>query len=90
MGIGSLFAVTARRVHLGLAGAGFRRDDAGRQDAHDRAGLHLRHAAAVGLCPEARGQQRASLAYRIDRVAVVLLPLLFYGWAAWLIAHNVR
>jgi len=42
------------------------------------------------LCLKLEVSRRRELAYKIDRIAVVVLPLLFYGWAAWLIAHNVR
>jgi len=90
MGIGSLFAVTASAfISASLV------PDSGEMTLADR--MHMIALAFIfgtlllsALCLKLEVSKRRELAYRIDRVAVVLLPLLFYGWAAWLIAHNVR
>ena len=90
MGIGSLFAVTASAfISASLV------PDSGEMTLADK--MHMIALAFIfgtlllsALCLKLEVSRRRELAFRIDRIAVVVLPLLFYGWAAWAIAHNIR
>jgi len=90
MGIGSLFAVTASAfISASLV------PDSGEMTLADK--MHMVALAFIfgtlllsAFCLKLEVSKRREVAYRIDRVAVVLLPLLFYGWATWQIAHNMR
>jgi hypothetical protein len=85
MGVGGLFAVVASAFVVSSAVP-----DSGSMTLAD-----LMHIVALGfifatllisafcLRLETRGQE--ALALRIDRLSLVVLPLLFYGWAAWAI-----
>ena len=90
MGVGCAVRRRGQRVHVSSPVP-----DSGAMTLADR--MHMVALAFIfitlllsALCLKLEVSKRRELAYRIDRVAVVLLPVLFYGWAAWLIAHNVR
>jgi hypothetical protein len=90
MGVGALFAVAASAfISASLV------PDSGAMTLADK--MHIIALAFIfgtlllsALCLKLEVSEREELAYRIDRYAVVLLPLLFYGWAAYLIWHSVR
>jgi hypothetical protein len=85
MGVGSLFAVAASAfVAAGSV------PDSGVMTLADH--MHMVALAfifvslmisAVALKYEVNGQEE--LAYKIDRIVLVAMPLLFYGWSAWAI-----
>lgn len=85
MGVGSLFAVAASAFIAASAVP-----DSGEMTTADK--LHM---VALGfifvtllissLCLKFEVRGREELAFAIDRVCLVLLPLAFYGWAGWLI-----
>ena len=89
MGIGSLFAVTASAfISASLV------PDSGEMTLADK--MHMVALAFIfgtlllsAMCLKLEVSRHRELAYRIDRHAVVLLPLAFYGWAAYLIAHSL-
>jgi len=89
MGIGSLFAVTASAfISASLV------PDSGEMTLADK--MHMVALAFIfgtlllsAMCLKLEVNRHRELAYRIDRHAVVLLPLAFYGWAAYLIAHSL-
>jgi len=90
MGIGSLFAVAASAfISASLV------PDSGAMTMADK--MHMLALAFIfgtlllsALCLKFEVSGREELAFRIDRYAVVLLPLLFYGWAAYLIWRSLR
>jgi hypothetical protein len=90
MGVGSLFAVAASAfISASLV------PDSGAMTMADK--MHMIALAFIfgtlllsAMCLKLEVSGREELAYRIDRYAVVLLPLLFYGWAAYLIWRSLR
>lgn len=90
MGVGSLFAVAASAfISASLV------PDSGEMTVSDK--IHMVALgfifatlliSALGLKLEVTG--REELAFRIDRVCLVLLPLLFFGWAAWEVWRSLR
>ncbi len=90
MGIGSLFAVAASAfISASLV------PDSGEMTLSDK--MHMIALAFIfgtlllsAVCLKLEVTEREELAFKIDRYAVVALPLLFYGWAALLIWRSVR
>lgn len=90
MGVGSLFAVAASAF---VASSSV--PDSGVMTLADH--MHMVALAfifvsllisAVALKFEVNG--REELAYKIDRFVLILMPLLFYGWAAWAVFSVLR
>lgn len=90
MGIGSLFAVSASAfISASLV------PDAGDMTLADK--MHMIALAFIfgtlllsALCLKLEVSDRQALADRIDHWAVVMLPLAFYGWAAYMIGRGLR
>jgi hypothetical protein len=90
MGVGSLFAVAASAfISASLV------PDSGEMTVSDK--LHMVALgfifatlliSALGLKLEVGG--REELAFKIDRYCLVLLPLAFFGWAAWEVWRSLR
>jgi len=90
MGVGALFAVAASAF---VASSSV--PDSGVMTTADR--LHM---AALGVifvsllvsavCLKLEGAGRQDWVRRVDRGALALLPLAFYGWAAWEIWRSTR
>jgi hypothetical protein len=90
MGVGSLFAVAASAF---IAASSV--PDAGGMTVADY--IHMVALAFIfgtllisAVCLKLEVGGREEVAFRIDRVCVVLLPVLFYGWAAWEITRVLR
>ena len=90
MGVGSLFAVAASAF---IASSSV--PDSGVMTIADH--IHMVALAFIfgtllisAVCLKLEVSERESTAFRIDRICLVGLPLLFYGWAAWAILGAMR
>ena len=90
MGVGSLFAVAASAFVVSASVP-----DSGEMTMADR--MHMIALAFIFLtllisavCLKFEVSGREELAFRIDHWCLFLLPLAFYGWAAWEIGHHLR
>lgn len=90
MGVGSLFAVAASAF---IAASSV--PDSGVMTVADN--IHMVALAFIfgtllisAVCLKLEVTDREALALRIDRLCVLWLPLLFYGWAAWAVYQALR
>jgi hypothetical protein len=90
MGVGALFAVAASAIIVASAVP-----ESGETTLADL--IHMAALAVIfvtllvsTLCLKAEVSGREALAFRIDRICLVAFPLMFYGWAGWLVWAALR